>query len=169
MSDSPVRSSTSENFGALHMLHVCRLAQLTFAHLLHCQSSALFRGCENCFIFLAPIWFSIFIRKFTWKDLLIFPLPPFQFPFQVSYDLHCPWVAPFRIDYIVCVEQNSNCDSFTHQSKCHHHIEPQKNWINIFPTNKNKNSITFLLHCSSNCIDGDWRKLETNFNCLFSI
>lgn len=39
----PVRSSRSPNFGALHMLQVCRLAQFTFPHLLHCQSSALKR------------------------------------------------------------------------------------------------------------------------------
>lgn len=32
---------TSPNLGALQTLHVVRRAQLTFAHLLHCQSSAL--------------------------------------------------------------------------------------------------------------------------------
>lgn len=37
----PVRSSISPNFGALHILHCCRRAQLTLPHLLHCQSSAL--------------------------------------------------------------------------------------------------------------------------------
>lgn len=39
--DLPVRSSTSQNRGALQMLHVWRRAQFTLAHLLHCQSSAL--------------------------------------------------------------------------------------------------------------------------------
>jgi len=36
----PVLSSTSVNFGALHMLHVDLLAQLTLPHFPHCQSSA---------------------------------------------------------------------------------------------------------------------------------
>lgn len=36
-----MRSSISENLGALHILHDIRLAQLTLAHFEHCQSSAL--------------------------------------------------------------------------------------------------------------------------------
>jgi len=36
----PVLSSTSPTLGALHTLHVDLLAQFTFPHLEHCQSSA---------------------------------------------------------------------------------------------------------------------------------
>lgn len=67
----PVRSSTSVNFGALHMLQVWRRAQLTLAHLLHCQSSALKRPRD-----LSAASLPISVPNFFLLELLLLPLDP---------------------------------------------------------------------------------------------
>lgn len=69
--DSPVRSSTSENLGALHILQVWRRAQFTFAHLLHCQSSALNKPRD-----LSAAALPISVPSFFLLELLLLLLLP---------------------------------------------------------------------------------------------
>jgi len=69
--DSPVRSSTSENLGALHMLQVWRRAQFTLAHLLHCQSSALNKPRD-----LSAAALPISVPSFFLLELLLLLLLP---------------------------------------------------------------------------------------------
>jgi len=80
---SPVLSSTSVNLGALHMLQVDLLAQFTFPHLVHCQSSA-----EN-----KPLDFSAAEAPISIPCFLVFS-SFFSIPHLLQLDLRAKLTFP---------------------------------------------------------------------------